>query len=154
MSELEAAELANLLLVGLFAGNDLGHWGVVHRALNNIPTAASFAAERAMFRRYRRVMPILWLLTVASGIVVSVLTEDHSTSFWLAVAGTAGVFLWQAVAASLYPVNREILEGPEEAIPEPEAWAGLRKRWYGRHTLRVALVVGAFVAFVVSALIA
>jgi hypothetical protein len=154
MSELEAAELANLLLVGLFAGNDLGHWGVVHRALNKIPVAASFLAERSMFRRYRRVMPVLWLATVASGVVVSILTENHSTSFWLAVFGTIGVFLWQGVAASLYPLNRQILEGPEEAIPDPETWANLRKRWYARHTLRVALVVGAFVAFLVSALIA
>jgi hypothetical protein len=154
VSSLEAAELANLILIGLYAGNDVGHWGVIHRALSQIPTPASFAAERAIFRRYRRVMPILMPLTLASGIVVAVLTEDWSASFWLAVAGSAAVVLWQVVAVSLYPLNRTILEGPEEAIPEPETWSSIRKRWYGRHTLRVALIVAALVVFILSALLA
>jgi uncharacterized membrane protein len=153
VSTLESAQLANLIIAGLLAGNDAGHWGVVHPALSKISVAASYAAERSIFYGYRRVMPILVPLTLASGIVVAILTQGHSASFWLAVAGCIAVLGWQIVAVSLYPVNRVILEERDEP-PADNEWWGLRRRWYQRHTIRVALVAAALVCFILSALLA
>jgi len=152
VSRLEAAQLANLILVALFAGNDAGHWGVVHPALSRIPVAASYAAERTIFRGYRTVMPILVPLTLASGVVVAVWAEG--TAFWLAVAGCVAVFGWQVIAVSLYPLNKVILEDTGEAVPQAEEWWSLRRRWYRRHTFRMLLVVSALVTFILSALLA
>ena len=153
MSTLESAQFANLILVALFAGNDAGHWGVVHPALSKISAPCSYAAERAIFRGYRVVMPILVPLTLASGIVVAILTDDQHASFWLAVAGCIAVLGWQIIAVSLYPLNKVILEEGDDKVPEAEEWWALRNRWYRRHTFRMALVVSALVTFILATLL-
>lgn len=153
MSSLEYAQLANLILVALFAGNDAGHWGVVHPALSKISVPCSYAAERSIFRGYRVVMPILVPVTLVSGIVVAILTDDQHASFWLAVVGCIAVLGWQIIAVSLYPLNKVILQEDESAVPEAAEWWALRNRWYRRHTFRMTLVVSALVTFILSALL-
>jgi|SRR5829696_5377683 len=153
MSGVEAAELANLILVGVLAGNDLGHWSVVHPALGKVPAHESFTAEKAIFGRYRYFMPILVPLAIASGIVVAVIGDKSDTSFWLAVAGVSLLGVWQFVVLTLYPLNERIL-GAESREPTADEWWALRRSWYARHTVRVWAGFAAFVLFVLSALLA
>jgi uncharacterized membrane protein len=155
VSGLETAELINLLLVGVLAGNDLGHWSVVHPALGKISAGASYAAERAIFRRYRHIMPVLVPLALVSGIVTAVIGKTSSTSFWLAVGGCVALFGWQLVVLSLYPLNERILGRPVDAAPPPDdEWWAIRRVWYRRHTIRVWLGFVAFAVFILSALLA
>ncbi|HEX9417166.1 MAG TPA: DUF1772 domain-containing protein [Gaiellaceae bacterium] len=152
MTGLEWAELSNLILIGLLAGNDVAVWAVVHPALDSIPVTQSFGAERAMLLRYKTIIPLLILLILVSGSVVAALDDLWSTRFWLAVSGTVAIFLWQLIVLSLYPLNVKVMEAPADEVPDPEEWRRMRRKWYQRHTVRTVLSVGGLAVFILSAL--
>lgn len=152
MTGLEWAELANVIFIGLLAGNDVAVWAVVHPALDTIPVTQSFGAERAMLLRYKAIIPFLILLILVSGSVVAALDDLWSTRFWLAVSGTVAIFLWQLIVLSLYPINMKVMEAPADQVPEPGEWRRMRRTWFQRHTVRTALSVGGLAAFILSAM--
>jgi uncharacterized membrane protein len=149
---LDVAELVNLIFVALLVGNDVAVWSVVHPALDTIPVAHGFAAERAMLLRYKAQVPLLILLILASGIAVAVQDDLGSVSFWLSVTGCVAIFLWQVVVISLYPINIKVMEADPEDVPSEEDWRALRRKWYERHTIRTVLSIGALIVFVLAAL--
>jgi hypothetical protein len=150
MSSLQAAELANLLLAGLLAGNDLVSVGIVNPAITTLSAEAKLAVDKLIFKRYAIVMPVFIPATIASGAVVAALQEGGSTHFWLAIAGTAALVLWQIVAFSLFPINKLILR--DDPSLTPERWRELHHTWSQRHLARAVLSFAAFVLFLVSAL--
>jgi uncharacterized membrane protein len=152
MTGLEWAELANLIFIGLVAGNDVAVWTVVHPALDSIPVTQSFGAERAMLLRYKSVIPLPILVILVSGSVVAALEDLWSTRFWLALAGTVAIFLWQLIVLSLFPINMKVMEAPADHVPDTEEWRRMRRKWYQRHTVRTVLSVAALAAFILSAL--
>ena len=152
MVSLDVTELINLILISLLVGNDVAVWAVVHPALDDIPVAQGFAAERAMLLRYKKFIPILILLILASGIAVAVQEDAWTWEWWLAIAGCVLIFLWQLVVMTLYPLNLKVMEADPEDVPAEKDWRVLRKTWYKRHTVRTVLAVGALVVFLISAL--
>jgi hypothetical protein len=149
---LDVTELINLIFVALLVGNDVAVFMVVHPALDEIPVAHAFTAERAMLLRYKTLVPILILLTLASGIAVAVQETAWTLEWWLAVAGCVMIFVWQLIVISLYPINVKIMEAkPEDVPPEPE-WRAMRRTWLARHTVRTVLSTGALVVFLISAI--
>ena len=152
MVGLETAELINIILVALLVGNDVAVWTVVHPALDEIPVEAAFKAERAMLLRYKTLVPFLILFILASGIAVVVQDDLGSSSFWLSLAGTIAIFLWQVIVISLYPINVKIMEASPDDVPPEEDWRKMRRVWLARHTARTVLSIGALVAFVLAAI--
>jgi len=149
---LEAAELINIILVALLVGNDVAVWTVVHPALDEIPVEAAFKAERAMLLRYKTLVPFLILFILASGIAVVVQDELGSLSFWLSLAGTIAIFLWQMIVISLYPINVKIMQASPDDVPPEDEWRSMRRIWLARHTARMILSIGALVVFVLAAI--
>ena len=152
MVGLEAAELINIILVALLVGNDVAVWTVVHPALDEIPVEAAFKAERAMLLRYKTLVPFLILFILASGIAVVVQDELGSLSFWLSLAGTIAIFLWQMIVISLYPINVKIMQASPDDVPPEDEWRSMRRIWLARHTARMILSIGALVVFVLAAI--
>ena len=152
MVSLDVTELINLIFVALLVGNDVAVFTVVHPALDEIPVAHAFTAERAMLLRYKTVVPILILLIIASGIAVIVQEETWSMEWWLALAGTLMIFVWQLIVISLYPINVRIMEASPQDVPPEDEWRSLRRTWLARHTARTVLSVGALVVFLISAI--
>jgi len=149
---LDVTELINLIALSLLVGNDVATLVVVHPALDSIPVAHGFTAERAMLLRYKKLVPILILIVFASGIAVAVQEEAWALEWWLAVIGCALIFGWQLIVFSLYPINLKLMEAkPEDVPPEPE-WRAMRRLWFERHSLRTLLSSAALVLFLLSAL--
>jgi len=149
---LDVTELINLIFVALLVGNDVAVWMVVHPALDEIPVAHAFTAERAMLLRYKTVVPILIFLILASGIAVILQEDTFSWEWWLALAGTLMIFAWQLIVISLYPINIKIMEASPEDVPPEDEWRKMRRVWLARHTARMVLSIGALVAFLISAI--
>jgi uncharacterized membrane protein len=149
---LDVTELINLIFVALLVGNDVAVWAVVHRALDEIPVAYAFAAERAMLLRYKTLVPILIFLILASGIAVILQEKTFSWEWWLALAGTLMIFAWQLIVISLYPINIKVMEAKPEDVPPEDEWRAMRRTWFQRHTVRTALSIGALVVFLISAI--
>jgi hypothetical protein len=149
---LDVTELINLIFVALLVGNDVAVFTVVHPALDEIPVAHAFTAERAMLLRYKTVVPILILLILASGIAVILQENTYSKEWWLALAGTLMIFAWQLIVISLYPINVKIMEASPDDVPTEEEWRKMRRVWLARHTARTVLSIGALVVFLISAI--
>jgi hypothetical protein len=149
---LDTAELINIIFVALLVGNDVAVWTVVHPALDEIPVAHAFTAERAMLLRYKTLVPFLILFILASGIAVVVQDKVGSGDFWLSLAGTLAIFVWQLIVISLYPINIKIMQASPEDVPPEDEWRKMRRVWLARHTARMILSVGALVVFVLASL--
>ena len=149
MSSLEAAQLANLLLAGLLAGNDLATVAIVNPAIAKLDAEAKFAVDKRMFRRYAVIMPLFIPSLIASGAVVAALEDQSSWRFDVALAGASSLFLWQLIAFSLFPINRLILHNDPSLTAE--RWRELHRMWSRRHLARAALSLGGFVLFLVAA---
>jgi uncharacterized membrane protein len=149
---LDTAELINIIFVALLVGNDVAVWTVVHPALDEIPVAHAFTAERAMLLRYKTLVPFLILFILASGIAVVVQDKLGSGAFWLSLAGTLAIFVWQLIVISLYPINIKIMQASPEDVPPEEEWRKMRRVWLARHTARTILSIGALVVFVLATL--
>ncbi len=152
MVSLDVTELINLIFVALLVGNDVAVFTVVHPALDEIPVAHAFTAERAMLLRYKTVVPILILLILASGIAVILQENTYTKEWWLALAGTLMIFAWQLIVISLYPINVKIMEASPDDVPPEDEWRKMRRVWLARHTARTVLSIGALVVFLISAI--
>lgn len=152
MVGLDTAELINIILVALLVGNDVAVWTVVHPALDEIPVAHAFTAERAMLLRYKTLVPFLILFILASGIAVVVQDKLGSGDFWLSLAGTLAIFVWQLIVISLYPINIKIMQASPDDVPPEDEWRQMRRVWLARHTARMILSIGALVVFVLAAI--
>ena len=97
-------------------------------------------------------MPILVPVTLVSGIVVAILTDDQHASFWLAVVGCIAVLGWQIIAVSLYPLNKVILQEDERGAGGRGVVGSAQPLVPASH-LRMTLVVSALVTFILSALL-
>ncbi|MBA3717029.1 MAG: DUF1772 domain-containing protein [Actinobacteria bacterium] len=152
MVGLDTAELINIISVALLVGNDVAVWTVVHPALDEIPVAHGFTAERAMLLRYKTLVPILILIILASGVAVVVQDKGGSLNFWLSLSGVIAIFCWQLIVISLYPINVKLMEAKPEDVPPEDEWRRMRRIWLARHTARMVLSIAALVVFVLAAL--
>lgn len=146
------AELANLVLAGLVAGNEFGGRVAVHPAIDGLPFPVRLAAEQALYRRYGRLMPVMMTSAVASGIpVLSGARDRTSAAFRLTVGGVACLVAMLAVTfLGNMPLNRRVLAFPPDG--RTEDFAALRVRWDRFHTLRVALDLLGFALLCLGAL--
>ena len=132
-------ELANLVLAGVVAGNEVGGKLAVHPAMDGLPFHVRLSAEQALYRRYGRLMPVLMTAAIVSGIPVLSGTPDRSSAgFRLTLGGLAclGAMLGVTFLGNM-PLNRRILAFPPNG--SADAFAALRARWDRLHTARVAL---------------
>lgn len=149
MSALEAAQFANLLLVGFVFGTDLVVTIVINPAINSQELRTQVTAYKAIIRRFGFVMPWLLPLTLASGVVALLkLPDSSSTPFWLALAGVVALGAWEVLAFVLFPLNKQIWEGGAD-FPADD-WRALRRRWDRLHVLRTLFTATAFVTFLLA----
>ena len=141
--------LANLVLAGMLAGNELGTWAAVHPALEELSPAERLRGEQALTRRYGAIMPA-WMGSALASCLAATLNARGAAGFRGTLLGT---LCFAAMLASTrlgnVPINARTLELTEDDIEEFER---LRDRWGRLHTLRVALTTVGFAALVSGAL--
>jgi uncharacterized membrane protein len=150
-----AATVIDIVLAGLLAGNEFGTWAVVHRQLATLPTPCHVAAEQALNRRYEKLMPVLMVAAVASGVVIAGLTPAAAGSapWTLAVVATACLFVMLTITLiGNVPINQATDRASADI--DPSRWAAMRARWDRYHDARIVLDLAAFVLFVCAGLAA
>src|SRR3712207_1574206 len=151
---LKRARFFNLLLSGMMVGNEFGGWIAVHPALNTLPLTAHIAAEQAVVRRYKAVMPFWMMSAIVSAVPVLARIQDRrSPSFRLTVAGMSCFIAMLIVTfCGNMPINNQILQLSPET--PPANWKSLRKRWDRFHTLRNLLNIAGLSCLILGALTA
>jgi uncharacterized membrane protein len=143
------ARFINLLLVSLVAGNGVGGERFVHAPLSRLSPDRYLEAEKAITRTY---LPMLAVLpaSVASGLqVLALMPKRRGASFWLTLAGTAGMLGTFATTLLELPLNRQTLTTSTEA---PEEWMRNRGRWVQFNHLRTLLELVAWTCLCAAAL--
>jgi uncharacterized membrane protein len=149
---LEAARFANLLLSALMVGNEFGGLVAVHPALATLELPVQVAAERAVTRRYKAIMPFLMTTTLISVFpVLARLPRRKSAPYGLTAAGAVsfGLMLGITLLGNM-PINTRILAASPAAPPAD--WGRLRARWNRLHALRNALNVTGLSCLLAAAL--
>ena len=146
---LKTVRLANLLLAGTLAGNELGTWAAVHPAAEKLGPPERLRAEQELTRRFGAIMPA-WMGAALVSSFLATLLSRGSAGFRATLFGT---LCFAAMLASTrlgnVPINDRTLELTEDDIEEFER---LRDRWGRLHTLRVALTMAGLGALVSGAL--
>ena len=151
---LKRARFINLLLSGMLVGNEFGGWVAVHPALNTLSLSAHIAAEQAVVRRYKAIMPFWMMSTIISAMPVLAQVQDRrSPTFRLTLAGMS-CFLAMLIVTfrGNMPINNQILLASPDA--PPANWGHLRKRWDRFHTLRNLLNIAGLSCLILGALTA
>ncbi|CAA9235110.1 MAG: hypothetical protein AVDCRST_MAG77-1223 [uncultured Chloroflexi bacterium] len=149
---MKVVRFVNLLLAGVLVGNEFGGWVAVHPALATLPIREHVAAERAVTKRYKAIMPYVMTATIASGLLVlGRLARRRSTGQRWQLAGTScfGAMLAVTLLGNM-PINHRILAAVPEALPAD--WYALRARWDRLHTVRNVLNVTGFGCLILSTL--
>ncbi len=152
MLTLKRARFMNLLLSGMLVGNEFGGWVAVHPALNTLPLSTHIAAEQAVVRRYKAIMPFWMMSAIVSAVPVLRRIEDRrSPAFRLTLAGMS-CFLAMLIVTfrGNMPINKQILLLSPET--PPANWHHLRTRWDQFHTLRNLLNIAGLSCLILAAL--
>jgi uncharacterized membrane protein len=149
---LKQARFTNLLLSGMLVGNEFGGWVAVHPALSTLPPAAHIAAEQAVVRRYKAIMPFWMTLAIVSAFPVLARLEDRrGAGFTLTLAGTSCFIAMLIVTfGGNMPINNAILQLSPDS--PPANWQQLRTRWDQFHTLRNLLNIAGLSCLILGAL--
>jgi len=150
---LKATRFLNLLLTGVLTGNEFGGFAGFHPALYELPTEAHARAERAITRRFGRIMPPFMTTAILSFIpVLSLLGDRRSPSFFFTLFGMLCYVTMLAVTFSgNMPVNRRMLE-IDPVLVSSEELRRLRRRWDRFHAARNTLNFLGFASALLGAL--
>ena len=151
---LKRARFINLLLSGMMVGNEFGGWIAVHPALNTLPPVAHVAAEQAVVRRYKAIMPFWMMAAIVSALPVLARVEDRrAPGFRLTLAGmSCFIAMLMVTFGGNMPINNQILQLSQDA--PPANWRQLRARWDQFHTLRNLLNIAGLSCLILGALAA
>jgi uncharacterized membrane protein len=128
---------ANLVLVGLLAGNEFGTKVAIHPSLERLSTPERIRAEQEVTRRYAAIMPF-WMLSVIVSCLPVLALSRRTNAFLPALAGTTCfVGMLASTLIGNVPINNRVLEMSPET--DGEEFVELRGRWDRLHTLRVSL---------------
>lgn len=149
---LKRARFINVLLSGMMVGNEFGGWVAVHPALNTLPPAAHIAAEQAVVRRYKTIMPFWMMSAIVSALpVLARLRNRRAPGFRLTLAGViCFVAMLIVTFGGNMPINNEVLQLSPDA--PPPNWRQIRKRWDQFHTLRNLLNIAGLSCLILGSL--
>jgi hypothetical protein len=95
-----------LIPVGALFGNELGTL-LIHRALFELATDEHLAAEHAIHRTLRRVMPPYMIVAIAGAIVAAVAADDARATTLGAAAASCLVLMLAVTLSGNVPINSE-----------------------------------------------
>ena len=133
----KSVRFANLVLVGLLAGNELGTLAAVHPSLERLSPPERIRAEQELTRRFAAIMPV-WMVSAVVSCLLALPFSRGSAGFRSTLFGTAClVGMLASTRIGNVPINERVLELDPER--DQEEIVRLRERWDRLHALRVAL---------------
>ena len=145
--------VVTIVLAALMTGNEFAVGAIIHPVLSRLDAATHVRAVQALGRRYGSVMPFWMASVLVLQIVILLVLGPRWQGAWNWAAVSAGLVAVAIVFSVVGPVpinNRVVGWDPERL---PEGWKKDRARWDQLHVVRVAILIAALVALVVSAIV-
>ena len=138
----------NLLCVGLLAGEEFTICYGVRAPIASLANGPHILLRQALIRRLRILVPIIFILSMLSGITVTLMNGfDHGFAFRL--VGLLALVTFTAITLKgTVPINQAALDW-NPAAP-PKNWHALVSRWEQLNTARCWLAVAAFIFFMAA----
>ena len=138
----------NLLCVGLLAGEEFTIRYGVRGPLASLDQAPHILFRQALIRRLRILVPAVFMLTLLSGIIVT-LVNGFDNGFGFRIAGLLALISFITITLKgTVPINQAALNW--NPITPPQNWRKLVNRWEQLDTLRCWAAVAAFVFFLTA----
>lgn len=137
----------NLFCLGLLAGEEFTIRYGVRAPLASLEDKAHILLRQALIRKLRILVPIIFAMTLISGIAVTFLNSfNFSSEFGLRCAGLVALITFITVTLKgTVPINQAALSW-NPAAP-PQNWRGLVNRWEQLDNVRFWVAVLAFALF-------
>lgn len=140
--------LVNLLFVGILAGEELTIRYGVRAPLASLNRVPHIQFRQALIRRLRILVPIIFMLTMLSGIA-TILINGFDGGFVLRVVGLLALVAFITVTLKgTVPINQAALNWNPDA--PPQNWQAMVSRWEQLDTVRCWLAISAFVLFLAA----
>jgi len=138
----------NLLCVGILAGEEITIRYGVRAPLASLDRAPHIRFRQALIRRLRILVPVIFMLTLLSGIAVT-LVNGFDGGVGLRAAGIVALVAFISVTLKgTVPINQAALDWNPDA--PPKNWQALVNRWEQLDTVRCWLAIAAFVFFLAA----
>ncbi len=139
----------NLFVAGILAGTEFIVRFGVRAPLNVLEDGPQITLRQALVRTMRIPVPIVFLLTLVSGIVL--VAQDHSApGVIVRGAALAMIVVWMiATFTGTVPINKALLAWQADA-PPPD-WRLRIRRWERLDTVRAFSALTAFALFLTGA---
>ena len=145
-------EFANLLLAGLLAGEEFAICYGVRAPLTVLDPGPHIQLRQALIRRLRVLVPILFALTVASGVAILALGDSGAGSgsgHAFRCAGVLALLIFISITFfGTVPINKGALTWRLDA--PPGNWRALVSRWEPLDIARCWAAVLAFAFFLTA----
>ena len=133
-------DFVSLFCVGILAGEELTIRYGVRAPLASLARAPHIMFRQALIRRLRILVPIIFMLSLLSGIVMT-LVNGFDGGFGLRCTGLLALAIFIAVTLKgTVPINQAALEWNPDA--PPKNWQALVSRWEQLDTVRCWAATG------------
>lgn len=142
-------EIAQIVLVGLLAGEELiVRWGI-QPALDTLPDHAHVRARIALVKRLKVVVPILMVPTALASAGLLIVAGGDAGLGWR-IAGIVALFGFLMFSfLGTVPINMKVNDWDPENPPAD--WRRMVRRWETIDTFRSSAAIASFLAFVIAA---
>lgn len=144
----ELLVVATIVLVGLMVGVELSVAAFVNPIFGRLPNNAGVAARSDGARVLGRVMPFWYIGSVLLGVMWAAQAWGRPQALTVAVAAALLVLSVVMSIALLVPINARVARWSSEGVPVD--WQQQVGRWDGFHSIRVGIIVAAFVLLVLA----
>ncbi|MBA3870813.1 MAG: DUF1772 domain-containing protein [Anaerolineae bacterium] len=138
----------NLLCVGILAGEEFAIRYGVRAPLASLDQGSHILFRQALIRRLRILVPAVFMLSLLSGIAIT-LMSGFDSGFGLRLAGVLALVTFITVTLrGTVPINQAALTWNPTA--PPQNWKALINRWEQLDTVRCWAAVVAFALFLTA----
>ena len=138
----------NLLCVGILAGEEFAIRYGVRAPLASLDQGSHILFRQALIRRLRILVPAVFMLSMLSGIAVTIL-NGFDSGFAFRLAGVLALVTFITVTLKgTVPINQAALNWNPTA--PPKNWLAMVNRWEQFDTVRCWAAVAAFAFFLTA----
>lgn len=141
-------QFVSLFLAGILAGEEFVIRYGVHKSLAELDEQSQIKVRQALILKLRVLVPVIFLLTAASGVATFVLVGSEP-GYGFRLAGVLALLIFILITLiGTVPINKGALDWQPDA--PPSNWKALVARWERLDVLRSSAAILAFAFFLTA----
>jgi uncharacterized membrane protein len=148
----QTLQLAVVVFAALATGGLMVNWIGLGRAMSRLSASTYVEFHQATNHTFNPYMPIVVVGALVGGVVLAILSQGHSLSRELAIAGSVCYVAVLAIALSTdVRINKQIERWSVQSPPDD--WRPIRARWVRFHIVRTLFSLPGLACYILACLV-